>query len=125
MLVLMFVSQPLVMLPSQLSKPLLQLPMPQLLAAQPGVPFAIAGQIFPQVPQLAALVAVSVSHPSTGPALQVRKLPVQAVDPQLPAEHAGVVAPTLVQVLPQFPQFVRSLAPLTSQPSLGSPLQFR
>ena len=125
MLVVMLVSQPLVTLPSQLSKLALQLPIPQLLAAQPGVPLATAAQTLPHVPQLLALTAVSVSQPSTGPALQVRKLPVQAVVEQLPAEHAGVVAPTLVQTLPQFPQLAKSLAPLVSQPSLASPLQSR
>jgi hypothetical protein len=125
MLVVMLVSQPLVTLPSQLSKLALQLPIPQLLAAQPGVPLATAAHTLPHVPQLLALTAVSVSQPSTGPALQVRKLPVHIVEVQLPAEHAGVVAPTLLQTFPQFPQLPRSLAPLVSHPSLASPLQSR
>ncbi len=125
MLVLMLVSQPFPTLPSQLSKPMLQLPMPQLLAAQPAVPLATAGQTLLQVPQLPALVAVLVSQPSTGPALQVRKDPEHAVEPQLPAEQAAVSAPVWGHALPQLPQLATSLAPLTSQPSLASPLQSR
>src|SRR5437879_5793333 len=86
--VLVFTSQPLPALPSQLAKPGLQV-IWQAEFTHAGVPLLLE-QARPQPPQLAALVAVLTSQPFCG-------LPSQSANPALheemvhrPAVHCGV-----------------------------------
>src|SRR5262245_31220570 len=66
-------SHPLPGFASQLAKPILHVPMPQALPAQPGVAFGRAGHTVPQAPQLAGSVVKSFSHPSGLRPLQLAK----------------------------------------------------
>jgi hypothetical protein len=104
-------SQPFPAWPSQLANPASHEARPQAAAAQPGVPFATAGQALPQLPQFAALVSVS-THP---PAQQVPPAP-QAV-PQAPQCRSLVARST--HAPPQQVSPLQSPSPL--QPAGSSP----
>jgi hypothetical protein len=58
----MFISQPLVTLPSQSAKPRLHVIL-QMPAEQPGLEFGRAAQAFPHEPQLLTLELISASQP--------------------------------------------------------------
>jgi hypothetical protein len=118
-LVFVFVSQPLLELPSQSPRPGLQVETPQTPPTQFGVP-PDAGQTLPQVLQLLTSEFVFVSQPLFG-------LPSQFLNP---AEHVGTQAPPVQAVVPlafvhwtpQAPQLV-TVVIAVSQPFLALPSQ--
>ena len=114
-----FVSQPLVALPSQLAYPVLQLG-EQMLPMQLVVPWAFVHWL-PHAPQLFVLVFRFVSQPFTTfptqspePELQVgwHLPPLQLVDPLL-----------FVHAVPQVPQWLVVVFRSVSQPLFGLPSQ--
>lgn len=114
------VSQPLLALESQLPKPLVQAPIPQVPVVQVGVAFD-ALQALPQKPQFCREVCRFVS--------QVEALPSQSPfgavhdeTPQTPALQIGV-PPEAGQALPHVPQFFGSCCTLVSQPLFATESQ--
>src|SRR6185369_10938595 len=96
------VSQPFLVLPSQLAKPELQAGV-HVPATQVFVPFA-GVQVMPHPPQLPALVCVFVSQPFEGSPSQSAN-PAEHVGTHVPAGQA-VVPFALVHPAPQPPQLV-------------------
>ena len=99
------VSQPLVTLPSQSTKPALHATA-QRPAAHAGVPLA-ALHALPHIPQWAAVVERSVSQPLAGFMSQSPK-PAVHVRAQRPETHAEVALGRAPQALPQAPQCAES-----------------
>ena len=118
-LVLRFASQPFAALPSQLPNPRLQMGA-QAPAEQTVVPFAFV-QAPPHEPQFATLIWVFVSQPFD-------KVPSQLPNPeshamaQDPTEQLAVPF-TLLQSVPQLPQFATLEFVFTSQPLVDTPSQ--
>jgi hypothetical protein len=115
------VSHPFAVMPSQFAKFALHVPMPQTPPLQFEVEFGML-QIIPHAPQLVALDRVSTSHPSTAMPLQSRK----------PIAHASVHAlerQRLVELgrvghaIPHALQFATSLVRSVSHPFIGLPSQ--
>jgi hypothetical protein len=117
--VLMLVSQPLAVLPSQSPNPGLQL-MPQVPLLQLGVP-PLEEHTVVQMPQWFGSFLRSASQPSETSALQLEK-PDKQVMPQAPAVQLAVPWFVLHAVV-QLEQWVESVLRLTSQPLLASPSQ--
>jgi hypothetical protein len=90
--------------------------MTQLPAEQAGVAFARL-HVWPQLPQLAALVWVLVSQPLAALPSQSPK-PVLQVKLQVPAAHVGAALVGDEQTVLQFPQWLGSVWVLVSQPSI-------
>ena len=111
-LVLVFTSQPLAALMSQLPKPPLHA-MAQLPALHDGVPFEPLHTL-PQAPQFDALVCVFGSQPVTALISQSANPALHAMA-QLPALHEGVPFEPL-HALPHDPQFDALVLVFTSQP---------
>ena len=108
-----FVSQPLVLIASQLPKPMSQR-MPQAPATQVGCAFVRVGHALLQAPQFAISVCPSMQeriHVSSGAIHRAR---------HTPAEQNSV-AP---QARPHVPQSLIEVCRFTSQPSVTIPLQF-
>ena len=119
--VFVFVSQPLVMSPSQLPYPPLQ-SMVQALAAQPATPLLLL-QAWLHVPQCATVLVVFVSHPSPTLELQLPH-PEEHVSWQALETHWRVATWYVLQAAPQAPQFSTSVPVETSHPSSTLLLQF-
>jgi len=118
--VVMLISQPLALLPSQFLKLPTQL-IPQMPPVQTGDALGAPGQTRPQPPQL--LVEFSdVSQPSLG-------FPLQSPNPglqeyvQTPLTQVRIVLGLNAQIRPQFPQLFTSVCTKTSQPSAWLLLQ--
>jgi hypothetical protein len=116
--VVLFTSQPLVALPSQLPKPMLQAT-PQAPAVHDGDALARAGHWVPQAPQFAVLVLVFTSQPFIAMLSQFA-VPAGQTTEQAPDWHRAVAPPPAVQALPQVMQLAVSVARLASQPLAGS-----
>jgi hypothetical protein len=117
--VLVFVSQPLFLLPSQSAKLPVQTGV-QTPATQLVVPFAFV-QAMPQPPQLLMSVVVGVSQPFFGLPSQSAK-PALQVGTQTPAVHA-VEPCAFEQAMPQPPQLLIFDAKTASQPLTALPSQ--
>jgi hypothetical protein len=115
------VSQPLVVLPSQLPKPALQLATVHAPPAQPATPLATL-HARPQAPQLDGVARRSVSHPLRGSPSQSPKPALQLPTPHAPARQAAVALGTL-HTRPQAPQCAVAVLVLVSQPLAASPSQ--
>jgi hypothetical protein len=115
------VSQPFAGLLSQSAKPALQLATEHIPPAHAAVAL---GRLHarPHIPQLVAVVRVSVSQPLAALPSQSAKPALQAPITQRPAEHAGV-ALAAAQVVPQAPQLVAVLVRAVSQPLALLPSQ--
>lgn len=100
------ISQPFATEPSQLAKPPLQAPRPQVLDAQIAEAFANV-QMFPQRPQLREFVAREVSQPLPGTASQSAK-PVRQSELQVPLLQTAEALATDGQAAPQRPQLAGS-----------------
>jgi hypothetical protein len=118
-LVCVFVSQPLAVLPSQLPQPELQL-MVHAPAVHPGVPL-VPLQTVPHAPQWVALVCVFVSQPSFLLPLQSPK-PVLQFGAHAPAVQ-GFVPLAAMHWAPHPPQLL-VVVRLVSQPLVEMPSQF-
>ena len=118
-LVLRFASHPLLSTLSQFAYPLLQLVSVQVPDEQDSAALARL-QAVPQLPQLVVLFN-GVSQPLFTLPSQLPQSASQ-LGAQLPPEQAAEPW-SLVQVIPQPPQLVILVAKLTSQPSVGLPLQ--
>lgn len=81
-----------------------------------------AAQAWPQLPQLAASLAVATSHPSPAAPLQSAR-PASQVNPQVLAAHRGLAPGGVGQARPQPPQLLTSVATLASHPSPEARLQ--
>lgn len=93
---------------------------PQMPELQIGVPPLTAGQVFPHVPQLLAVLS-AVSQPF-GRLLSQSPQPVLQLGAH--AEEAQVVVPCgFVHPVPQLPQWFVFMRKSTSQPFVGSPSQ--
>jgi hypothetical protein len=113
--------QPVVYLPSQFRKPVLQGPRPQTPLLQSAVPFCSEHTV-PHMPQFCVEVVVLTSQPSATCRSQSAKPELHTTMVHAPAAQPGVALGVL-QTLPQPSQFIGSVLPLTSQPSFGSWLQ--
>lgn len=118
MLDCVFVSQPLLALPSQLPKPALQVGT-QLISEHWVEPLALV-QPTPQPPQLVTLVS-GVSQPLSALPSQLPKPGSQAIL-QVPVSQNELPL-ALLQTLPQLPQLTLSVKRSTSQPLDGVPSQ--
>ncbi len=124
------VSQPFAALPSQLPKPTLQAPRPQVPAVQVGEfefgnEHAMPQPAAPPAPQCAGLVRVLVSQPLLS---MLSQFPRPALHAMLhaPPLHDGVppvLGQALLQAAADVPQCVTSVRIETSQPSAATPLQ--
>jgi hypothetical protein len=119
-LVLMFVSQPFELLPSQLPKPASQPTSWQVPLAHDSVAFAMS-QATPHAPQLVSVFRL-VSQPLVGSPSQFAN-PEAQVGTQAPPVHV-VVPLALEQTFPQEPQFAELVLRFASQPSAALPSQF-
>lgn len=112
------ISQPLVLLPSQFSKPVKQVN-EQTPAVHVVVAFTRAGQTFPQAPQLFGLESKLISQPSVAILLQFANPDVQ-INEHNPAEQVTVELGRTGHTFPQVPQLLISVsvgAPLSTNPS--------
>jgi hypothetical protein len=112
-------SHPLAGSPSQLAKPGLQLPSPQVPAVQTAVPLGSAGQTWPQAPQLFTSSLTSTSQPFAGLPSQLTKPPLQAPRPQVPAVQVAVMFGSVGHTWPHAPQLFTSLLVLDPHPLVG------
>jgi hypothetical protein len=109
------VSQPLLLLPSQLPKPAVQVPMTQEVSVQ--VALALANtHARPQPLQCSTSFASEVSQPSLRLPLQLANPGRHIIDTQLPPAHTGVPLVAL-HARPQAPQLLRSVCRSVSQPA--------
>ena len=121
-LVFRFASQPLALVPSQLSKPAEQVvtsQAPAVQVAEAGVATFALVQVVSQAPQWVVLVVVSASQPLRLLPSQLPKPAEQVVTTQALAvqvAETGVATLLLVQVALQAPQWVVSLVVACSQP---------
>jgi hypothetical protein len=115
-----FASHPLVMLPSQLSKPGLHV-IEHAEPLQLGVPLFML-HAWPQPPQLPVEVVVFTSHPLPAMPSQSAYGGVQLPMAQVPFEHVAVAFGTL-HTVPQAPQWFVSDCRFVSQPFAGLPSQ--
>jgi hypothetical protein len=120
--VLVFVSHPFGVRPSQLPKPELQAPSTQALLTQEVAAWAKL-QTFPQLPQLETLFVRFVSHPLPERPSQLPRPGLQLETPHTPPTQFAV-PPTLGHTLPQVLQLLTSVLVLVSQPLFGFPSQF-
>ena len=118
-LFVVFVSQPLAGLPSQLAKPLLQAGA-QVPLAQATLPFGLL-HAMPQPPQWLVLELVFVSQPLLALPSQLPE-PALQLGVQLPPMQA-VVPFGLLHVVPHAPQLPALVVRLVSQPLLAMPSQ--
>ena len=118
----MLTSQPLVRMPSQLRKPVLQL-MLQEPPAQVGVEFGRVGHTRPHPPQLDTLVTKFVSQPLAVLPSQLPKPALHPTIPQVPFEQLSMAFGRL-QTRPHAPQLLGLVFVLVSQPLVGLPSQF-
>lgn len=118
-LVLMFVSQPFALLPSQLPKPASHPTSWQVPLAHDSVAFAMS-QATPHAPQLVSVFRL-VSHPLVGSPSQFAN-PEAQVGAQTPPVHV-VVPLALEQTVPHEPQFAALVLRFASHPSAASPSQ--
>lgn len=121
-LLVVSVSQPLLVIPSQSPRPAAQLERVHTPAVHDAPPPENM-QTFPHELQLFTLVCVFVSQPSEVSPLQSPKPVLQLRMPHVPAAQRGV-ALAITQALAQLPQRVGSVLMFTSQPSAAMPLQF-
>jgi hypothetical protein len=117
------VSQPFAAFPSQLPQPVAHAATPHVPPVHPAVPWATAGQVLPQVPQLAAVVTRSVSHPLTALPSQFPQPAVHVAMPHAPPVHPAVPWATAGQVLPHVPQLAAAVSRFVSQPLAALPSQ--
>jgi hypothetical protein len=121
-LMLVLVSQPLALLPSQLPKPVAQLPSVQTRFGQVSAALA-KSQTTPQ-PLQSLVVVRLVSQPLFGFPSQLAQL-VEQIGVQAPAMQLVVPWPACwVQAMPQPPQWVELVWVLVSQPFWALPSQF-
>jgi hypothetical protein len=118
----MFISQPLVLFPSQFAKPAKQVK-EQTPELQVVVAFARAGQTKPQEPQLLMFDNMATSQPSAAAPLQFAKPVLHNIIVQLPETHP-IIAFGAEQVEPQFPQLFTLVLISISQPLAFIPSQF-
>jgi len=124
-LVVVLVSQPFTASPSQLPKPVLQVPSRHTPPAHDTAPL-VRVQAWPQPPQFARLVEVSTSQPSPALPLQSARLPGQVprAVPQVPEVHTGTRPGVVVlQMVPQVRQLLTAVLRLVSQPFSAMPSQ--
>jgi hypothetical protein len=119
LLVCVLVSQPLAAIPSQLPKPVVQVPTPQVPAAQVCVVTLARAHARPHIPQCATAVWVLVSQPLAAIASQLPKFIAQAPTPQAPAAQVCVATLARAHARSQPPQWetfvwVSTHAPLHS-----------
>lgn len=118
------ISQPVAKLPSQSRHVPVQPVIVQAPIAQPTdeTDIPVVGQVMPHMPQLAGSVRTSTSQPLPDIVSQSRR-PTRHVKPHVPAVHVTVAPVAIGQAIPHMPQFERSVARATSQPSIGIVLQ--
>jgi hypothetical protein len=121
-LVCVFVSQPLVRLPSQFPKFVLQEEIAHALETHAGVALAKL-HTFPHVPQLFTLFVRFVSQPFAPLPSQLPRPEPHDETPQTPATQFGV-PPEGGQMLPQVLQLLTSVLVFVSQPLFALPSQF-
>jgi hypothetical protein len=116
-------SQPLLTLPSQLPKPVLQVIDTHTPPAQVGIPL-VSLQLRLQAPQCRTSVLRSTSQPSVSVPLQSPRGAMHAPpNPHAPTAQMDVRPIGDMQRRPHIPQWLVSLAMLVSQPSMGLMLQ--
>jgi hypothetical protein len=121
-LVLVLVSQPLAALPSQLPKPRVQAPTPQVPAAQVGIATFVRLQTVPHPPQFAGSTWVLTSQPSPVLLLQLAKPALQVI-PHAPDAQVAAAFVRTGHTLLHAPQCAAVLVVLVSQPSAALLLQ--
>ena len=115
-------SQPLAAFMSQLAKPVLHVPTPQVPIAHAAVPLAGVAQALPQAPQWASVLARVVSQPLAALLSQLPRPAAHIVTAHVPLLHA-FVPPGSVQRVPHALQLFTSVRVLTSQPFIVEPSQ--
>lgn len=109
------VSQPLVVTPSQLPNPTMQVN-PQVPLPQVAVALGTAGHALPHAPQCSLLVARVVSQPLVAAPSQLPKPAMQVPIPHTPPRQADEAFAGETQVFPHAPQFETVVRRLTSHP---------
>jgi len=117
-----FVSQPVVALPSQSPQPTEHVN-PHVPAVHPIVALLRAGHTLPHAPQFDVLARRSLSHPSAALALQSEN-PALHVNPHVPAAQMELAFARAGHALPHAVQLAASVLKFDSQPSRSLPLQF-
>jgi hypothetical protein len=119
---LVFTSQPLAAIPSQLAKPIAQLATAHTPATHEGVALASA-HARPQPPQCATVVSVFTSQPLIGLASQFPKPALHAPSAHAPAEHTALALERAGHGCPHPPQCAADVCVFTSHPSPATALQ--